>query len=79
KLSVATVHQAEAVLAARVECTDLALRATQAALLVAKGAGFVDSHPVGRWARQALFFLVWSCPWSVQAEMLTVLSRRKKG
>lgn len=78
KLSVASVHQAEAVLAARVECTDLALRATQAALLVAKGAGFVDSHPVGRWARQALFFLVWSCPWSVQAEMLTVLSGRKK-
>jgi alkylation response protein AidB-like acyl-CoA dehydrogenase len=79
KISVATVHLAEAVLAARVECTDLALRATQAALLVAKGAGFVDSHPVGRWARQALFFLVWSCPWSVQAEMLTVLSGRKKG
>ena len=28
----------------------------------AKGAGFVRPHPAQRWARQALFFLVWSCP-----------------
>ncbi len=40
----------------------LVLRATQAALAVAKGAGFAADHPVGRWAREALFFLVWSCP-----------------
>lgn len=40
----------------------LALRTTQAALTAAKGAGFVEGHPVGRWCRQALFFLVWSCP-----------------
>jgi hypothetical protein len=46
----------------RVDCTRLALRASQAALAVAKGAGFVTPHPAGRWARQALFFLVWSCP-----------------
>ena len=40
----------------------LVLRATQAALTAAKGAGFLRSHPAQRWARQALFFLVWSCP-----------------
>ena len=48
--------------AVRVRCTRLSLRATQAALTAAKGAGFVTPHPAGRWARQALFFLVWSCP-----------------
>lgn len=40
----------------------LVLRATQAALTAAKGVGFVRPHPAQRWARQALFFLVWSCP-----------------
>ncbi|MDE0865576.1 MAG: acyl-CoA/acyl-ACP dehydrogenase [Rubripirellula sp.] len=40
----------------------LALRTTQAALTAAKGSGFVKGHPVGRWCREALFFLVWSCP-----------------
>ena len=49
-------------MALRVDCTVLALHATQTALTVAKGAGFVAPHPVQRWARQALFFLVWSCP-----------------
>jgi butyryl-CoA dehydrogenase len=40
----------------------LVLRATQAALTAAKGVGFVRPHPAQRWARQAMFFLVWSCP-----------------
>jgi alkylation response protein AidB-like acyl-CoA dehydrogenase len=40
----------------------LVLRTTQAAMTAAKGAGFVAGHPVGRWCREALFFLVWSCP-----------------
>ncbi|MEZ6091476.1 MAG: acyl-CoA dehydrogenase family protein [Pirellulaceae bacterium] len=40
----------------------LVLRATQAALTTAKGAGFVQGHPAGRWCIEALFFLVWSCP-----------------
>jgi hypothetical protein len=40
----------------------LVLRATQTALTASKGAGFVHPHPAQRWARQALFFLVWSCP-----------------
>jgi alkylation response protein AidB-like acyl-CoA dehydrogenase len=40
----------------------LVLRATQAALTASKGAGFLRGHPAQRWARQAMFFLVWSCP-----------------
>lgn len=46
----------------RAKVNALVLRATQFALAAAKGAGFVRSHPAQRWARQALFFLVWSCP-----------------
>lgn len=49
----------------RQRSNSLALRATQAAMVAAKGAGFVDGHPVGRWCREALFFLVWSCPQNV--------------
>lgn len=47
---------------ARMRANSLVLRATQAALVAAKGAGFVAGHPAGRWCREALFFLVWSCP-----------------
>jgi len=46
----------------RVQANTLALQATQAALTASKGMGFVHPHPAQRWARQALFFLVWSCP-----------------
>lgn len=46
----------------RQRANSLVLRSTQAALSAAKGAGFVSTHPAGRWAREALFFLVWSCP-----------------
>ncbi len=46
----------------RGRANSLVLRATQAALTVAKGTGFSANHPVGRWATEALFFLVWSCP-----------------
>jgi alkylation response protein AidB-like acyl-CoA dehydrogenase len=48
--------------AIRVECTLLALRASQVALTVSKGSGYVVPHPAQRWVRQAAFFLVWSCP-----------------
>jgi alkylation response protein AidB-like acyl-CoA dehydrogenase len=41
---------------------DLAMAAAHAALSSAKGAGFVEGHPVGRWCQESLFFLVWSCP-----------------
>jgi alkylation response protein AidB-like acyl-CoA dehydrogenase len=57
-----TTPTQEAVIALRVKCTRLALQATQVALTAAKGTGFVRPHPAQRWARQALFFLVWSCP-----------------
>lgn len=46
----------------RRRANSLVLRSTQAALQAAKGAGFANEHPAGRWAREALFFLVWSCP-----------------
>ena len=46
------------------------LRATQAYLTARKGSGFLRDDPAQRWARQALFFLVWSCPAPVaQASM----------
>jgi hypothetical protein len=46
----------------RTRANSLVLRATQAALSAAKGSGYVVGHPAGRWCREALFFLVWSCP-----------------
>ncbi len=57
-----TTPTQDAIIALRVECTRLALQATQVALTAAKGSGFVRPHPAQCWARQALFFLVWSCP-----------------
>ncbi|HEY2415587.1 MAG TPA: acyl-CoA dehydrogenase family protein [Pirellulaceae bacterium] len=50
------------------------LRATQAALSAAKGSGYVVGHPAGRWCREALFFLVWSCPQPVAAANLCELA-----
>lgn len=52
----------------------LALHATQAALTAGKGTAFVRPHPAQRWARQALFFLVWSCPWPAASAMLDSLA-----
>jgi alkylation response protein AidB-like acyl-CoA dehydrogenase len=46
----------------RARANSLALRCTQAYLTARKGTGFLRSEPAQRWARQALFFLVWSCP-----------------
>ncbi len=46
----------------RQRANSLVLRATQVALGAAKGAGYVWGHPTNRWCREALFFLVWSCP-----------------
>lgn len=46
----------------RGRANSLVLRASQAALAAAKGSGYVVGHPAGRWCREALFFLVWSCP-----------------
>jgi butyryl-CoA dehydrogenase len=46
----------------RAQANALVLRSTQAYLTARKGTGFLRSEPAQRWARQALFFLVWSCP-----------------
>jgi hypothetical protein len=40
----------------------LVSRATQACLVAQRGSGFLMTSPAQRWARQALFFHVWSCP-----------------
>jgi alkylation response protein AidB-like acyl-CoA dehydrogenase len=58
----------------RTRANSLALRASQAALAAAKGAGYVVGHPAGRWCREALFFLVWSCPQPVVAANLCELA-----
>ena len=58
----------------RTAANSLVLRSTQAALVAAKGAGFVEGHPVGRWCREALFFLVWSCPQGVRDANLCELA-----
>jgi alkylation response protein AidB-like acyl-CoA dehydrogenase len=58
----------------RQRANSLVLRATQAALGTAKGAGYVAGHPVGRWCREALFFLVWSCPQPVVSANLCELA-----
>jgi alkylation response protein AidB-like acyl-CoA dehydrogenase len=58
----------------RARANSLALRSTQAALAAAKGAGYVAGHPAGRWCREALFFLVWSCPQPVMAANLCELA-----
>jgi alkylation response protein AidB-like acyl-CoA dehydrogenase len=46
----------------RGQANALVLRATQAYLTARRGSGFLRTEPAQRWARQALFFLVWSCP-----------------
>jgi alkylation response protein AidB-like acyl-CoA dehydrogenase len=58
----------------RQRANSLVLRATQAALSAAKGSGYVVGHPAGRWCREALFFLVWSCPQPVAAANLCELA-----
>lgn len=55
----------EAAQALRARANAHVLRMTQSALAISKGTGFLRDHPAQRWARQALFFLVWSCPWPV--------------
>jgi len=46
----------------RHRANSLALRTSQAYLAASKGAGFVTGHPAERAVREAMFFLVWSCP-----------------
>jgi len=58
----------------RARANSLALRTSQAALAAAKGTGYVAGHSAGRWCREALFFLVWSCPQPVLAANLCELA-----
>jgi alkylation response protein AidB-like acyl-CoA dehydrogenase len=58
----------------RASANALALRSSQAALTAAKGSGYVVGHPAGRWCREALFFLVWSCPAPVMNATLCELA-----
>jgi alkylation response protein AidB-like acyl-CoA dehydrogenase len=58
----------------RQRANSLVLRASQAALSAAKGSGYVVGHPAGRWCREALFFLVWSCPQPVASANLCELA-----
>lgn len=59
----------------RQRANSLVLRATQAGLSAAKGAGFISGHPAGRMAREAMFFLVWSCPQPVVTANLCELAQ----
>lgn len=63
--------------ALRALANSLVLRATQAALTAGKGAAFLRGHPAQRWARQALFFLVWSCPRPATDATLAELAREE--
>jgi alkylation response protein AidB-like acyl-CoA dehydrogenase len=54
----------------RHRANSLVLRVAQAYLGASKGAGFVAGHPAERAVREAMFFLVWSCPAPVVAANL---------
>jgi butyryl-CoA dehydrogenase len=61
----------------RAACNDLALRITQAAVALNKGSALLLDHPAQRLAREAMFFLVWSCPDPVIDCTVNVLSEKK--
>jgi alkylation response protein AidB-like acyl-CoA dehydrogenase len=48
--------------ALRAACNDLTLRITQSLVTLRKGSALLLDDPAQRLAREALFFLVWSCP-----------------
>ena len=70
---------AEPAMALRAQVNTLVLRTTQTALTAAKGLGFLRQHPAQRWARQALFFLVWSCPRPAAEATLAFLTSGEAG
>lgn len=57
-----TSPSAETAESVRKRANSLVLRIAQAYLGATKGAGFVKGHPAERAVREAMFFLVWSCP-----------------
>ena len=50
----------------------LALSSSQQALVATKGRGFLLSEKASTLCQQALFFLIWSCPESVQYKHLGI-------
>jgi hypothetical protein len=52
------------------------MRITQAAVALHKGSALVLDHPAQRLAREAMFFLVWSCPDPVVDCTVNVLADR---
>ncbi|MCA8998411.1 MAG: acyl-CoA/acyl-ACP dehydrogenase [Planctomycetaceae bacterium] len=63
--------------AIRQRSNSLVVRITQAAMAISKGAGFLRGHPAERAVREAMFFLVWSCPQPVVQGVLEELSCRE--
>ncbi|HEY1921482.1 MAG TPA: acyl-CoA dehydrogenase family protein [Tepidisphaeraceae bacterium] len=63
----------------RAACNDLAMRITQAAVALHKGSALLADHPAQRLAREAMFFLVWSCPDPVVDCTVNVLANRTPG
>jgi len=61
----------------RADANGLVVRVAQAALTATKGAGFVAGHPVERLVREAMFFLVWSCPQAVADAFLCDLTAQR--
>ena len=56
----------------RVRVNQLALKSAQQALVACKGKGLLVGEKAGELCTQALFFLVWSCPQSVQNAHLNI-------
>jgi len=73
-LAIASGHEVCSTESLRQRANSLVLRATQATLAAVKGRGYVAGHPAGRWCREALFFLVWSCPQPVMNANLCELA-----
>jgi butyryl-CoA dehydrogenase len=70
-------HESQAASAAprvRASCHELAIRMTQSAIALFKGSALLIDHPAQRLAREAMFFLVWSCPDPVIDCTVNVLS-----
>ncbi len=69
------VSQAWTAESMRTATTSLALRSCQTLVAASRGAGFIAGHPAERLMREALFFLVWSCPQEVVGRMMQEFSR----
>ncbi len=54
----------------RMAVNDLVVRLAVTMMTLAKGSGYVTSHPAQRLAREAMFFLVWAAPPQVQTGVI---------